>query len=152
MFAVVSAEATGSRRLSGKGKSAAACTYQKRDMNTWLLHSVSVFFKGQMSPARFQQGWRICVPKKQQQHLPVDAGGTALTDSSHSGCWTYCMHSPQVFVLAESRTSVRKTGDVSEDSHTNFLQEWEKTTSKIPNPQISQDKYYILLLSHRNSP
>lgn len=127
MFAVVFAEATGSRRLSGKGKSAAACKYQiERDEHLASSLRFSLW-KVQMSPARFQQGWRICVSKKQQQHLPVDAGGTAFTDPpSHRGSWTNYMHSPQVFILAESRTSGRKTGDVSEDSHANFLQEWKK--------------------------
>lgn len=138
MFAVVFAEATGSRRLSGKGKSAAACKYQiKRDERLASSLRFSLW-KVQMSPARFQQGWRIRVSKKQQQHLPVDAGRNCtyrFTITQWLLDIRYFMHSPQVFILAESRTSVGKTGDVSEDSHTNFLQEWgKKTASKIPNP------------------
>lgn len=50
---------------------------QKRDEH--LASSLRFgLWKVQMSPARFQQGWRICVSKKQQQHLPVDAGRNCI--------------------------------------------------------------------------
>lgn len=38
----------------------------------------------QMSPARFQQGWRICISKKKQQHITVDTR-SCITQSQE---WT----------------------------------------------------------------
>lgn len=113
-------------------------------MNIWLLHSVSVFGTCKCHLLVSSRVGGSASPRSSSSTSLWTQEGTAFTDSpSHSGCWTYYMHSPQVFILAESRTSDRKTGNVSEDSHTNFLQEWEKTTSKIPNPQISQHIYSV---------
>lgn len=150
MFAVVFAEATGSRRLSGKGKSAAACKYQiKRDERLASSLRFSLW-KVQMSPARFQQGWRIRVSKKQQQHLPVDAGGTALTDSpSHSGCWTYgtlCTHPKFSFWLRVAQVSGKQAMFPRIPTQISY-----RNGGKNHLLKSQTHKYYTLLLSRRNS-
>lgn len=89
-----------------------------------------------VSPACFQQGRRIGISKKKQQHSSVDTQWVALIKLHHNGIqslwkdnYRWLLYPPQVFILAESQTSVRKTSNVPKDSHTNFLEKQKKILS-----------------------
>lgn len=73
MCAVVFAEATVNRHLSEKDRSAAICKHHEE---IWIFLVPFLYFtrlhKMQISPACFQQCWRIGISQKQQQHRPVD--------------------------------------------------------------------------------
>lgn len=86
MFAVVFAEATGSRRLSGKGKSAAACNYHKREMNASLVHYVQpVFGKCKSHLLVSSRVGGSASPRSSNSTSLWPQGGTFITDSrSHA--------------------------------------------------------------------
>lgn len=86
MSAAVFAEATGNRHLSERHRSAAICKTSWENMNTVLSQSLrpTCLHKMQMSPACFQDGRRICIPKKEQQHSTVDTQGIALIRMNHN--------------------------------------------------------------------
>lgn len=117
----------------------------QRKMNASVVHSVwPVFGNCKCHLLVSSRVGGSASPRSSNSTALWPQGGALFTCS-----WSHRVdkniYSPQVFILAESRTSVRKTGDIPEDSYTDFLQERTKKYK-------SKTSMITVYSPHRNSP